>query len=112
VVNDNTKEDASKKYEEYINDKGNPEQLKQLEQLAEKEHNGWLLDRLKGGWAVHEVKKDSITRNDYHKSHYCMVTYNDLEEVDPEQKVKDRDSIKNYTKLLKDSGFLITHSGD
>jgi hypothetical protein len=99
VVSDDTSQDASKDFQNHIKIKST------LEQLAEEEHNGWLLDRVKVGWVVHKKNDEQIERNDYFKSHNCIVTYSDLEE---EQKDKDRESIQNYAKFLQDSGFLIT----
>ena len=51
-------------------------------------------------------------RSDYHKTHPCLVPWQDLDKgiVDREnqvQKNKDRETIKNYTKILEGSGYTI-----
>jgi len=76
-----------------------------MEELAEKEHDGWCSARLKSGWIKGK-------RSDYFKTHPCLVPYMDLDKDEKDikkqfQKNKDRDTILKYADFLKGSGFYI-----
>lgn len=92
--------DAKNDFGEYIADE------KLLDKLAEIEHTGWLDARTEANW--HPGK-----RSDYHKSHNCIVPFNELDKdipdkQDQKEKNKDRDTIKKYASMLEGSGFTIT----
>lgn len=71
---------------------------KNLELLAEAEHNGWMRQKLANGWKYGEA------RNDKEKIHDCLVKYNKLKEVD---KGKDRDSVTNFPEVCRIAGYKI-----
>ncbi len=72
--------------------------IENLELLAEAEHDGWMDHKLKNDWSFADI------RNDEKKHHNCLIPYRDL---NPEDKAKDRDSVKNYPEIVKRAGFLI-----
>jgi len=81
--------------EKCINDK------KQLNILAESEHEGWKKERVRAGWTYGE------NRNDYFKKHPDMdpeVSYEDFEE---KEKKKDYDSIKGIPEFFNESKYKI-----
>lgn len=91
--------EAKDEFEEYIKDENN------LDKLAEKEHTGWMESRKHTGWVIG-------ARSDYHKKHPCLVLWDELDQGKPEreeqeQKNKDRNSIKEYPKMLEGSGYTI-----
>ena len=93
-------QDAKGEFDIYLKDNNN------LEILAEEEHKGWMEARRKANWIPG-------ARSEYHKTHNCLVAYNDLDKgiMDPDkqdEKNKDRNSIRKYTEMLKGSGFTIT----
>ena len=65
-----------------------------IEMLAEAEHDGWMDHLLKNGWHY------GIIRNDEKKIHNCLKPYQLLPEEDKE---KDRNSVRKYPQLL---GFV------
>ena len=80
-----------------------------LDKLAKQEHEGWMKARQEANW--HPGK-----RSDYHKNHNCMVSFDELDEGitdrdKQKEKNKDRDSIKKYSNLLRDSGYTIYKTG-
>lgn len=120
VLNDYTKKNAFDEFNEKIGKEEfqkNKTTNEYLDKLAELEHNGWLKDRILAGWKLHNEEEDGKDRNDYFKTHSCMVLYNGDKEkqiekdkysgLNEEQKNKDRDSICNYTEFLKDSEFIV-----
>ena len=58
-----------------------------LDLLAEAEHEGWMEDRVKGGWVYGEK------RDDARRQHNCIKPYQDLPEL---EKRKDQDTVMNY----------------
>jgi hypothetical protein len=92
--------EALVEFDDFLKDNNN------LEILAEEEHKGWMEARREANWK-HGV------RSEYHKTHNCLVAYNDLDIgiIDPDkqdEKNKDRNSIRKYTKMLKGSSYTIT----
>jgi len=71
----------------------------ELEVLSIMEHGRWWADRALNGWRFGPV------RDDAQKIHPNMVPYDDLSEAD---KQKDRDSVMEMTKILRDEGMVIT----
>lgn len=67
----------------------------QLERLAEAEHDGWMMHRLKNGWRFDPV------RDDHAKLHPLLKAYAGLPEL---EKDKDRRTVLNYSSLLKKAG--------
>jgi hypothetical protein len=81
--------------------------LDKCDMLAEKEHDMWYQTREVSGW------KYAAQRSNYHKLHDCMVKFNELDKgiknrKKQKEKQKDRNTIENYTKILKGSGYTIT----
>jgi len=96
--------EAKNEFDEYISDEKN------LEKLAIKEHEGWIITRKNSNWVFGE-------RSDYHKKHPCLIPWHDLDPgiTDPQnqaQKNKDRNSIKKYTSMLEGSGYTIISLAD
>jgi hypothetical protein len=85
--------DAKNDFINYLEDKKN------LDTLAEAEHEGWIKTREKANWKLGK-------RSNYHKLHPSMIPFNEL---DKGEQGKDRDSIKNYPSVLDGSGFIIVH---
>jgi len=91
--------DAGKEFDKHIRNVTN------LDLLAEKEHEGWVLSKIRTGWIYG-------TRSDYHKIHHCLVPWIDLDRgiIDRNkqvQKNKDRSTIEKYTNMLEGSGYTI-----
>ena len=74
----------------------------QLERLAEAEHDGWMMHRLKNGWRFDPV------RDDKRKLHPLLKTYGELPEL---EKDKDRRTVLNYSKLLEKAGYHMAFIG-
>jgi hypothetical protein len=96
----NNKKNAFTEFDEFII------KLKNLDPLAEEEHNGWMETRNLANWV-------QGTRSDYYKTHNCMVLFNELDkgitEIDKQnEKNKDRGTIRKYSAMLDGSGFTIT----
>jgi len=73
-----------------------PKEIKEIlerniEMLAEAEHEGWMDHLLKNGWHY------GFPRNDEKKIHNCLKPYQLLPEEDKE---KDRNSVRKYPELL------------
>jgi hypothetical protein len=62
-----------------------------IEMLAEAEHDGWMEHKIKNGWRYNPQ------RNDVKKEHDCLKSYRLLREEDKE---KDRNSVRMYPELL------------
>ncbi len=76
-----------------------PESLIQLsERIAENVHEVWAKARIDEGWTYGEK------RDDIHKKHPCLVSYDELPE---EEKEYDRNTAMNTIKMVKKLGFRI-----
>lgn len=76
-----------------------PESLIQLsERIAENVHEVWAKARMDEGWTYGEK------RDDIHKKHPCLVSYDELPE---EEKEYDRNTAMNTIKMVKKLGFRI-----
>jgi hypothetical protein len=73
-----------------------------IERLAEAEHNGWMAQRRRNGWRYGE------TRDDARKLHPGMLPYAHLPE---REKGKDRNTIRHYPDFTARAGFLIVPIG-
>ncbi|MCP4751048.1 MAG: Ryanodine receptor Ryr [Proteobacteria bacterium] len=69
-----------------------------IKKLAETEHIRWQENREANGWTYAKV------RNDYKKTHNCLISYTDLPE---KEKEKDRNTIRKYKDFLKKTDFRI-----
>lgn len=77
-----------------------PDQLNDLvEQMAKNVHEVWAKSRMEQGWTY------GAERNDALKHHPCLVTYEDLPEV---EKAYDRDTALETLKLITKLGFKIS----
>ena len=77
-----------------------PEELDSLvEQLAEKVHDRWAVERLKQGW-IHGAE-----RSDQLKTSPTLIPYDALPEG---EKAVDRATVETVLKLLISSGFHIS----
>jgi hypothetical protein len=70
-----------------------------LELLAEAEHQGWEAQKRMEGWTYGPPPKDEAKR-----THPLLVRYADLA---VHEKDKDRRTIRNYTKYARNAGFKI-----
>lgn len=76
-----------------------PGELEQLvEQMSKNVHEIWAESRISQGWTYDEQ------RNDKHKTHPCLVPYEDLPEV---EKDYDRNTAVGTIKLILKLGFKI-----
>jgi len=73
-----------------------------MERLAEAEHDGWLEQRRSNGWRYGE------TRDDGRKLHPAMLPYAQLPE---REKGKDRNSIRHYPDFVARAGYRIVPIG-
>ena len=69
-----------------------------IERLAEAEHDGWMMQRAQHGWRFAE------TRDDAAKLHPAMRPYSELSE---QEKGKDRNSVRNYPRFAERAGLGI-----
>ena len=77
-----------------------PEELEQLvEEMSKNVHEVWSETRIKQGW------KYGSERNDEHKTHPCLVPYEDLSE---DEKEYDRNTSIGTLKLILKLGFKIS----
>lgn len=77
-----------------------PEELEQLvEEMSKNVHEVWSETRIKQGW------KYGPERNDKHKTHPCLVPYEDLSENEKEY---DRNTSIGTLKLILKLGFKIS----
>jgi hypothetical protein len=73
-----------------------------IERLAEAEHDGWMAQRRRNGWRWAE------TRNDPLKLHPAILPYAKLTE---REKGKDRNTIRHYSDFAARAGFRIVPIG-
>ncbi len=74
-----------------------------IEILAEAEHNGWMKYKLQNGWTTGEKRDES------RKVHDCLKPYGVLSE---KEKDKDRNSARNFAAIIKEAKFkLVTSLG-
>ena len=77
-----------------------PEELNELvEKMAENVHEVWAQSRISQGWTYGAERSDAL------KQHPCLVSYNELPEV---EKAYDRDTALGTLKLIAKLGFKIT----
>ncbi len=69
------------------------------EQLARHVHNTWMEKRLKEGWIY------GSCRDDAHKTHPCLLPYEQLSE---EEKEYDRATSQQTIRFILEAGFDIT----
>lgn len=69
-----------------------------IELLAEAEHDGWMEQKYREGYSF------GTPRNDEKKIHDALISYKDLPE---ENKMKDRDAVRNYPEIVKMAGYAI-----
>ncbi|MGQ0701877.1 MAG: RyR domain-containing protein [Gemmatimonadales bacterium] len=101
---------------------------KNLELLAEGEHDGWVEARLRHGWRVHGY------RNSEERLHHLLVPYlrfaeqiekyqqheasqgrppkRSVDQAVAQEKSKDRDSVSNYVKIIAQTKYRIVREGD
>ena len=72
-----------------------------LELLAEAEHDGWMEHKIRNGWVYGEK------RDDAKKINPALLPYKDLSEQD---KDKDRNSVRYYQDILKEAKYKIVSS--
>ena len=96
VLGPNRRQCFDKETRAWIDDDRNPDNCfpirraeKNIELLAVEEHNGYMEEKLRNGWAYAPVRNDAL------KLHHLIKTYTELTEEDKE---KDRDSVRNYPK--------------
>ena len=76
-----------------------PEELNVLiEQMAKNVHEVWAQSRMTQGWTYGEERSDVL------KQHPCLVSYEELPEV---EKAYDRDTAIGTLKLISKLGFKI-----
>jgi ryanodine receptor 2 len=76
-----------------------PEELSELvEQMAKNVHEVWAQSRMEQGWTWGEERSDAL------KQHPCLVSYEELPEV---EKAYDRDTALGTLKLICKLGFKI-----
>jgi hypothetical protein len=75
---------------------------KDLEPMAEAEHNGWMAHRAENGWSW------ATTRDDTAKHHPSMLPYKQLPE---REKEKDRNNIRHYPEFAARAGYRIVRLG-
>ena len=74
-----------------------------LEELAEAEHNRWVIEKRKDGW-VPAPTMDRKSRNDRYKLHNALFTWEELTE---ELKELDRGPVRNIPRFLAAGGYEI-----
>ena len=76
-----------------------PEELNVLiEQMAKNVHEVWAQSRIEQGWTYGEERSDAL------KQHPCLVSYEELPEV---EKAYDRNTALETLKLISKLGFKI-----
>lgn len=81
-----------------------PENLQVLaEQMAKNVHEVWAAGRIADGWTYGAV------RDDTHKTHPCLVPYENLPEVEKEY---DRRTSVETLKFILSQGFVILGAAD
>ena len=77
-----------------------PEELNELvERMAKNVHEVWAQSRIDQGWVYGQERSDA------HKTHPCLVPYEDLPEI---EKAYDRDTALGTLKLICKLGFKIS----
>ena len=77
-----------------------PKELNDLvELMAKNVHEVWAESRIEQGWTYGEERSDAL------KQHPCLVSYEELPDV---EKAYDRDTALGTLKLIKKLGFKIT----
>lgn len=69
-----------------------------LEEMARNVHEVWAANRIKEGW------KFGNKRDDFKKTHPCLIPYDDLPEIEKEY---DRNTSRETLRLILKSGFEI-----
>jgi class 3 adenylate cyclase/tetratricopeptide (TPR) repeat protein len=70
----------------------------QIDELAIREHDRWMNDRIRHGWTY------SSTRDNARKQHNLLVPWDELSEPEKE---KDRDTVRNLPFLIQKAGFRV-----
>ena len=70
-----------------------------VEAMAKNVHEVWAQSRMEQGWTYGEERSDTL------KQHPCLVTYEELPEV---EKAYDRDTALGTLKLISKLGFKIS----
>ena len=73
-----------------------------IELLAEAEHDGWMEQKYRDGWT------HGATRDETAKTHPCLVRYAILSE---QEKDKDRSAVRHYVDIVGLSGHKIVEAG-
>lgn len=77
-----------------------PQELNELvEEMAKNVHEVWAQSRMDQGWTYGPERSDAL------KHHPCLVSYEDLPEV---EKAYDRDTALGTLRLICKLGFKIT----
>jgi hypothetical protein len=69
-----------------------------LEELAIREHDRWMSDRVRNGWTYAPLRDNAA------KKHPLLVPWAELTDVEKE---KDRDAVRNVPALLAHAGFRV-----
>ncbi len=72
--------------------------LRQMERLAEAEHDGWMEQRRKNNWTYGKVRVNE------RKIHNLLIPFSQLPE---DEKSKDRESVGNYRKQVTEAGYRL-----
>lgn len=72
---------------------------KNIEILAQAEHDGWMETKKQNGWVYGEK------RDDENKIHPSLIPYRQLSEEDKE---KDRNAVRRYSKITEQAGFVLS----
>lgn len=81
-----------------------PENLQELaEEMAKNVHEVWAAGRIADGWTY------GVERDDVHKTHPCLVPYEDLPESEKEY---DRRTSVETLKFILAQGFAVLGSDD
>jgi class 3 adenylate cyclase len=70
----------------------------QVEEMAIREHDRWMAERMRHDWTYAPVRDNS------RKHHPLLIPWDQLSEVEKE---KDRDTIRNLPKLVEKAGFRV-----
>jgi hypothetical protein len=70
----------------------------QLEELAIREHDRWMAERIQNGWTFAPVRDNS------RKEHNLLKPWDKLSDI---EKDMDRDTIRNMPKLIEKAGFKV-----
>jgi DnaJ-domain-containing protein 1 len=72
-----------------------------LEILAEAEHDGWVNHKVRQGWMR---VADKSQRRDELRLHHLLIPYRELPD---EEKAKDRDAVRHYSDIVARQGYRI-----